>query len=155
MLIPETPDNSLTKEINEIVEIAKKLEGITRFAFHAPATESEISVLERIINYTLPEDYKDFLRFSNGMVLNNNTADFLNVDMIINDYRQEKVAWFPADYIEIADIIGDGEILCISNKIGKFIRYFDGEERFFDSFKEALRNIIEFIKEVDDEYLEE
>lgn len=153
MLIPEIPNNSITKEINEIVEIAKKVEGIRQFEFYTPATESEISLLERIINYTLPKDYKDFLMFSNGMTLNGYTADFYNVDMLINHYRLEKAEWFPADYIIIADIIGDGEVLCISNKTGKFIRYFDGEERFFESFKEALRNIIEHIKVVDEEYL--
>ena len=152
MLIPEIPDNSLTEELSEIAEIAKKLEGIKNFEFHVPATEDEISFLERIINYTLPDDYKDFLMFSNGMILNGYTADFYNVDMIISTYRLEKAEWFPADYIIVADIIGDGEVLCMSNKTGKFIRYFDGEERFFDSFKEALRNIIEHIKIVDEEF---
>ena len=153
MYIPEIPDNSLTKEINEIVEIAVKLNDIHRFDFYFPATENQISTIERIINYALPEDYKDFLRFSNGMLLNSHTADFLNIDRIINLYSQEKAEWFPADYIIIADIIGDGEVLCVSNKTGKFIRYFDGEETFFDSFKDVLRNIIDYIKEVDEEYL--
>jgi len=153
MDIPEIPDNSLTKEINEIVEIALKLNGIYRFDFYFPATENEISKIEETINYALPEDYKDFLRFSNGMLLNSYTADFLNIDRIINLYHQEKAGWFPADYIIIADIIGDGEVLCIWNKTGKFIRYFDGEETFFDSFKEVLRSIIDYIKEVDEEYL--
>ena len=153
MYIPEIPDNSLTKEINEIVEIAVKLNDIHRFDFYFPATENQISTIERIINYALPEDYKDFLRFSNGMLLNSHTADFLNIDRIINLYNREKAEWFPDDYIIIADIIGDGEVLCVSNKTGKFIRYFDGEETFFDSFKDVLRNIIDYIKEVDEEYL--
>ena len=46
MLAPEIPNNSLTKEINEIVDIAVKLEGIKRFVFNAPATDIEISTLE-------------------------------------------------------------------------------------------------------------
>jgi len=153
MYIPEIPDNSLIKEINEIVEIALKLNGVHRFDFYFPATENEISRIEKIINYAFPEDYKNFLRFSNGMLLNSYTADFLNIDRIINLYNQKKAEWFPADYIIIADIIGDGEVLCISNKTGKFIRYFDGEETFFDSFKDVLRNIIDYIKVVDEEYL--
>lgn len=153
MYIPEIPDNSLTKEISEIVEIALKLNEIYKFDFYFPATENKISTFERIINYALPKDYKDFLRFSNGMLLNSYTADFLNIDRIINLYHQEKAGWFPDDYIIIADIIGDGEVLCISNKTDKFIRYFNGEETFFDLFKEVLRNIIDYIKEIDEEYL--
>ncbi len=51
------------------------------------------------------------------------------------------------------EIVGDGEILCISSVSGKFVRYFDGEETFYDSFKEALKSIIDHIKEVDEDYL--
>ncbi len=153
MLIPEIPNNSLTKEINEIVDIAIKLEGIERFVFNSPATNSEIDTLEKLINYTLPEDYKDFLKFSNGMTMNSYSADFFNIDMIINYYHQNKAEWFPADYIIVANIIGDGEVLCLSSISGRFIRYFNGEETFFDSFKDALRNIIDLIKSVDEEYL--
>ena len=153
MLAPEIPNNSLTKEINEIVDIAVKLEGIKRFVFNAPATDIEISTLEKLINHSLPEDYKDFLRFYNGMIMNNYSADFFNIDMIINHFHQDKAEWFPTDYIVIAEIIGDGEVLCLSSISGKFIRYFDGEETFFNSFKEALNNIIDHIKTIDEDYL--
>lgn len=155
MFIPEIPNNSLSEEIREIVDIAKKMDGIKRFAFNPPATDTEICEIEKIINYSLPDDYKDFLKFSNGMVLNGLTAEFFNTYEVIDYYNQEKESGFPTDYIVMADIIGDGEILCVSSETGKFIRFFNGEETFFETFKDALTKIISFIKKIDDEYLEE
>ncbi len=153
MLVSEIPNNSLTKEIKEIVDIAVKLEGINKFVFNSPATDDEIAALEKQINYTLPEDYKDFLRFSNGMIMNNYSAEFFNTNAIIDFYNRKKADSFPNDYIVIAEIIGDGEVLCLSSISGKFVRYFDGEKTFFDSFKEALNNIIDHIKIVAEDYL--
>ncbi len=153
MFIPEIPNNSLKNEINEIVDIAVKLEDIKKSVFNPPAADNEIAALEKLINYSLPVEYKDFLRFSNGMIMNNHSADFWEIDRIINYYLLDKAEWFPTDYIVIAEIVGDGEILCISSVSGKFVRYFDGEETFYDSFKEALKSIIDHIKEVDEDYL--
>ena len=153
MLVSEIPNNRLTKEIKEIVDIAVKLEGIYRFVFNSPATDFEIAALEKLINYTLPEDYKDFLRFSNGMIMNNYSDVFFNTNDIIDFYNREKADSFPNDYIVIAEIIGDGEVLCLSSISGKFVRYFDGEKTFFDSFKEALNNIIDHIKTFAEDYL--
>jgi hypothetical protein len=87
------------------------------------------------------------------MIIDNYAADFFGIDRIINYYLQDKAEWFPADYIVIAEIVGDGEVLCLSSISGRFIRYFDGEETFFDSFKEVLKSIIDHIKEVDEDYL--
>lgn len=153
MYIPEIPNNSLTKELIEIVDIAKKLEGVETFEFDLPATEIEIKALEEHINCSLPEEYKELLRFSNGMTLNGSTAEFFSTVSIADFYDKEKVDNFPAYYIVLANIIGDGEVLCLSRKTGKFIRYFDGEERFFDTFKEVLVKITDFIKDVDEDYL--
>ena len=153
MLVPKIPNNRLTKEIKEIVDIAVKLEGINKFVFNSPATDDEIATLEKLINYTLPEDYKEFLRFSNGMIMNNYSAEFFNTYDIIDFYDREKADSFPNDYIVIAEIIGDGEVLCLSSISGKFVRYYEGEKTFFDSFKEVLKNIIEHIKTVAEDYL--
>jgi len=60
----------------------------------------------------------------------------------------EKADWFPADYILLADIIGDGEMLCFSAQTGKFIRYFDGEEEIFETFTDFLEDMIQFIKKI-------
>ena len=39
MYIPEIPNNSLTEEIKEIVELSKKLEKEYDFEYNPPATE--------------------------------------------------------------------------------------------------------------------
>lgn len=153
MYIPEIPNNNLTKELIEIVDIAKKLEEIETFEFNLPAAEIEIKALEEHINYSLPEEYKELLRFSNGMTLNGSTAEFFSTESIADFYDKEKTDSFPTEYIVLAHIIGDGEVLCVSSKTGKFIRYFDGEERFFDTLKEVLVKITDFIRTVYEDYL--
>jgi len=153
MYIPEIPENSLINEIKEIINLAIRLDGIKRFAFNYPAIDSQIIEVEKTINYTLPDEYKDFLKFSNGITLNNFTADFYTIDEIVSTYNVEKEESFPEDYIIIADIIGDGEILCFSGRSGKFVMCFGCEERIFDTFKAFLKYIIKFIKRLNEEYL--
>lgn len=153
MFILEMCNNSLKEELEEIILISKKLKGIKNYSFNKPADESSICKLEDAIHYSLPIEYKDFLYFSNGMTMNGFTAEFFNVEEIISLHNRKKAASFPKDYIIIADIIGDGEVLCVSNKTGQFIRYFDGETTAFNSFKDALRNLIEHIKDIEEDWL--
>ncbi|MCR5600012.1 MAG: SMI1/KNR4 family protein [Ruminococcus sp.] len=153
MYIPDIPDNSLKKEFIEIMEITKKLESIKKYEFNPPATNVEIDALEEHLKYTLPEEYKDFLKFSNGMTLNGFTAEFFSTKEVIDFYDREKADSFPSDYIVLAFLIGDGEVLCISSKTGKFIRYYGGEETEFNTFKDALVNIIDHIKVIEEDYL--
>ena len=61
---------------------------------------------------------------------------------------------FPKDYIMIADIIGDGEILCFSKNTGKFIRYFDGKEIVYDNFYKFIEWLINFIRNEVEEFVE-
>lgn len=153
MYIPEILNNSLKNELVEIIDIAKKMEGIKKYQFNSSATNDEITILEKHLNYSLPKEYKNFLFFSNGMILNGFTAEFFNTNEIIDFYDREKADKFPNDYIVLAFLIGDGEVLCISRKTDKFIRYFDGEEQVFDSFKDVLSNIVNHIKVIEEDYL--
>jgi hypothetical protein len=54
----------------------------------------------------------------------------------------------------IADIIGDGEILCFSKNTGKFIRYFDGKEIVYDNFYKFIEWLINFIRNEVEEFVE-
>ena len=47
----------------------------------------------------------------------------------------------------------NGEVLCVSRKTGKFIRYFDGEEEWFETFKDILENIKVHIETIEEDYL--
>lgn len=153
MFIPQIPECNLKTQIEELVNIAQKLEKIKKYEFNVPANEEAIIVLETHLKYIFPDEYKDFLRFSNGIILNGNTAEFFSIDEIVNFYDKKKAADFPNDYIVIAYLIGDGEVLCVSRKTGKFIRYFDGEEEWFETFKDTLDNIIDHIETIEEEYL--
>lgn len=134
MYIPEIPNNSLTSEIEEIVKIARAVDGEAYFEFNEPATEAEIEETEKEFETQLPESYKDWVRFSNGSVIFNTRLSFFS----IHDLKRYQISKFPQDLIIIGQVVGDGEILCISKSTGKFIRCFDGEERSFDNLNQVF-----------------
>ena len=158
MFIPEIPDNSLKDILKEIVYIAQNAVSTGEYSlqcsFNPPASELDIVECEKIVNAKFTDDFKNFLKFSNGAELCFNSISFYSINEIISDYRQEKVEEFPSDYIVIADIIGDGEILCFDRKTNKYIRYFDGDEREFNSFLDFLIKFIPHIKDKVEEYVD-
>ena len=153
MFIPEIPNNSLTNEINHITGLAIALEEIVLFKFCKPASESEIEELENHFNTILPQSYKDWLSFSNGSVIYDNLVVFFSTSQV----KELQINSFPNHYIVIGKVIGDGEVLCISKTNQKFIRCFEGEERFYDSLndffrrplKRMLLNAEEIVGEID------
>ena len=66
MVVPNIPNNSLTEEIKEIVSLCQQLEDRYDSYFNPPASEEEIIAWENEHGITIPETYKDWLRFSNG-----------------------------------------------------------------------------------------
>ncbi len=144
MNIPTIPDNSLTEEIKEIVSLCQQLEpkcGANAFSFAPPATEEELSDWENRNGISIPEDYKDWLRFSNGSVIEFDLARFNALQ-----YFSVNSNLVPDDLVIIGALIGDGEILCFSKKTGKIIRHLDGEATTVSGFKQILINIIKLMK---------
>ena len=135
--IPEIPNNSLTEEIKEIVELSKKLEKEYDFEYAPPATEKEISAWESEHGITIPETYKDWLRFSNGSVIKNQLAVFWGIKMIGSCDQ-----FLPNDLVTIGELIGDGEFLCFSKKSQKIVRENHGEITEFQSFKIILKDTV-------------
>lgn len=162
MYIPEITENSLKSQLEELVYIAKKLHDeleqedwfSMKFTFHPPATEAEIREFEEAFKLTLPVGYREFLQFSNGARLCGYIADFDDISHVMQSNSLETSPDFPKDYIVIADLIGDGEILCFSKDTGKFIRYFDGDETVYDDFYAVFQWITAFIRESAEEYVE-
>ncbi len=162
MFIPEIPDNSLKPLLEKLVYIADKFHSEAeeedipgkKFKFNPPATDEEIVYLENSLDTVLPTGYKDFLKFSNGMRLCGYMAQFDSIKRVVSLHQMEKSPDFPKDYIAIADIIGDGEILCFSKETKKFIRYFDGQETIYDDFYKFFEWLIDFIKESVEEYVD-
>ena len=137
MYIPEIPNNSLTEEIKEIVELSKKLEKEYDFEYAPPATEKEISAWESEHGITIPETYKDWLRFSNGSAIRSELAVFWGIKMIGSCDQ-----FLPNDLVSIGELIGDGEFLCFSKKSQKIVRENHGEITEFQSFKIILKDTV-------------
>ena len=161
IFIPEIPNNNLTSQLEEIVYLAKAAvdsedyeEELLTFEFNNPVTEDELVAFENDLNVKFDEDYKDFLRFSNGAILCFNSAELYNIEIVKNIDAQEKDGSIPNDYIFIADIVGDGEVLCYSRNKNKFISYFEGEETEYDSFSAFLDETIENIRERLEEFVD-
>ncbi len=162
MYIPAIPENALKPQLEKLLYIAQKLHDeleqedwfSMKFTFHPPASEEEIRAFEDAFNLTLPTGYREFLQCSNGARLCGYIADFDDIRHTVSLNKMETSPDFPKDYIVIADLIGDGEILCFSKNTGKFIRYFDGDETVYDDFYAVFDWIVNFIRESAEEYVE-
>ena len=140
MVVPNIPNNSLTEEIKEIIRLCKILESVYKFQFHAAATEEEISKWENEHGITIPESYKDWLRFSNGSIIANETAHFYGTKMIGCDDE-----YVPNEYVVIGSLIGDGELLCFSKINGNIVSIDHGKVFEYGDFKNYLRFMISII----------
>ena len=155
MFEPTIPDNNLKPQLEKIMFIAKELEKNTKeirmkFSFNLPANVEELNSIENKLGIILPVGYKEFLQFSNGAVLCGNTARFYDINQVIGYNQLEN----NEEYIIIASIIGDGEVLQFSKKTGKFVFFFDGEENMYDDFYDAFDEIISLVKTKAEDYID-
>lgn len=139
----DVQNSSLADEIKEIVDLCNELAfeyGDNASSFSAAASDDEIIRWENQNKITIPESYKDWLRFSNGSQIINGTATFFGIEMI--GFCNEHL---PEDYVSIGELIGDGEVLCFSKSTNKFIRYNHGKSIEYQSFKDILNLILQII----------
>ncbi len=160
IFIPEVPNNGLKSELEQIVFLARTAvnseayeEELLTFEFNPPASEDEINKLEADLDIVFEEDYKDFLRFSNGAILCFNAAEFYNLDDVNSLAKQEKEDSFPKDYIILGEVIGDGEVLCYSKNNRNYISYFEGRKKVYDSLIDFFNAVIVDIKDTLSEYM--
>lgn len=156
MYIPEIPDCSIKPILEELVYIAEKTHNIAwhHSKFQPPASEADIAALEQEINLQLPSEYRELLKFSNGFEFYGISSEFYGLSGIRQYYLAKKADWFPQDYVIVGELVGDGEVLCFSKETGKFLRYFDGEEQWLDSFPAALQQIVSHIRMQAEEQVE-
>ena len=90
--------------------------------FNAPATEEEIKRYEERHNIVLPEDYKKFLRFSNG-------AEIMGTSMTIYglNYCGISDEMVPKYYCVIGEQIGDGERIAFDPETKEIFSFYNGE----------------------------
>lgn len=136
MFIPQIPNNSLTEEITEIVELCKKSEpeyGENSFIFYKPLNEEEISKWEKDNNIVLPIPLKEWLEFSNGYDIISERLLNLN-SFIINHHEIDN------DLV----IIGTthGESLCFSKANHSIVRFNYTETRRYTDFNAFINETL-------------
>ena len=138
MYILEIPNNSLTEEITQIVELSKKLEDEGYyFDYDPPATEEELSSWEKENNIEIPESLKDWLRFSSY----SNICSELAIINGLEDFKTD-CELVPEDMVIIGEVIGDGEFIGFSKETGEIMWEDHGEVTKLESFDIFLKDTL-------------
>ena len=133
-------DSSIKHEIEEILEIKDELEDEGEFEFNNPTNDVEIERWEKQNNIIIPEQYKDWLKFSNGSKIDGEFAVFFEVDRLIVNKDE-----FDEPIVIIGSMVGDGEILAFSIKTGEILKILDGRVRKFETFQKYLQFLIDVL----------
>ena len=138
MYIPEIPNNSLTEEITQIVELSKKLEDEGYyFDYDPPATEEELSSWEKENNIKIPESLKDWLSFSRY----SNICSELAIIKGVNAFKIN-CELVPDEMVIIGEVIGDGEFIGFSKETGEIMWEDHGEVTKLESFDIFLKDTL-------------
>lgn len=117
---------------------------------YPPATEKEIILAEQKISKIIPQIYRDFLKITNGMLLDN--CVFYGTETIAEMYKTHEFSEYAPDYISVGNDNGDREIIIKAEKDAVLCGLLDAgsigtdEPNWFD-FAEWLENGCEFIEE--------
>ncbi|MDE7390575.1 MAG: hypothetical protein K2M82_06520 [Lachnospiraceae bacterium] len=147
-------DNSLKEEIEKLLQLRNEAEAENNddYYFGAPVDEDEMSSWERDTGITIPESYKEWLRFSKESMIDGTTASFWGPKKFHSKYVAD-------EFVVIGEMIGDGEVVGFSKKSGHFIECFEGriiDE--YDDFKGVLNEIIRLLgkpQKIDQERIEQ
>ena len=117
--------------------------------FNEPATEDEIKRYEERHNIVLPEDYKKFLRFSNGARIMDHWMKIYGLS-----YCGISDKMVPEDYYVIGEQVGDGERIAFDPETKEIFSFYDGSVsswRIEDEMKSLLEACEEKIIESEEE----
>ncbi len=129
----------IREEIKEILAIRDELSE-EEFVFYAPTSDTEIVTWEEKYKITIPEQYKEWLKFANGAKLEGDFVRFFALNQfIINETDYEE------PIVIIGNVIGDGEILAFSISTGEILKILDGNIRRFEDFKQYLLFLINLL----------
>ena len=102
------------------------LSKVFSFQKNSPATENEINFSENNILGDLPEVYKQFLRETNGMVLN--LCVLYDTDSIVEMYKVNEFAKYAPNYLSIGNDNGDRELIIQAEKGAVLCGFLDAAE---------------------------
>ena len=120
--------------------------GVEQTSFNSPATAQEIAECEGRIGFTLPVQMKEFLQFSNGASLFDNSTTIWDTSRIgkytLDGYDDENAE----TYLPIGDFIGDGTQFVLNKKTGDIAEWDHetGEVEEYGDFKDFLAMIMDF-----------
>ncbi len=149
MYIPEIPNNSLTERIKSIVELSKQLVedfGEGAFKFESPISNEELESWEKENGISIPESYKDWLRFSKSSEIDRGSAIFYEPKDFITD-NDKKAYDVPDECVVIGELGGWGVSVCFYAETGE-IMYVDHCDICRDlDFGDILDWVIDRLKE--------
>lgn len=94
--------------------------------FYPGVTEEQLKKIENDYNITLCEEYKEFMKFSNGAKIMEGSANIYDIAMFgVSD------PMVPDGYSTIGEIIGDGERIAISKEDGDIYSCYDGKVKYW------------------------
>ena len=130
-------NTGLSDLIQKITELTDPEED--NMEFFPGAGDDEILQFERDNNFTLPEQVKEWLRFTDGCCLFDTTIQLYGVaHKPIIDTSPKGVT---EDYVRIGGF-NFGDLVCISKNSPKIIQY--GETQIeYEDFREFLEHVIE------------
>lgn len=109
-----------------------------------PATDEEIEELERSLKFPLPEDYKEFLKLANGVIMDH--TEICGTDSII-----VKDTWLPDGYLAISCSDNTSERLAISKEDGRVYLFWELQPEEWN-FTHKLKNVLEMCESDISEY---
>ena len=113
--------------------------GYSKYAkFNPPLTEKQIQELEEYesrLGFKLPEAYREFLKFSNGAIIDELKIYELSMIGMPDDY-------VPDDFLPITSIEGVPERMAISMEDGNIYMFWEGEKEDCD-FEYQLMQLLE------------
>ncbi|MBQ8118914.1 MAG: hypothetical protein IJ794_12830 [Lachnospiraceae bacterium] len=133
--------NSLKEEITELLSLCERYdeENDGEYSYFDPAiSEEDMINWERENNASIPESYKEWLRFTGKCRIAQNTAMFWDPSGFNSDFVEE-------DMVVIGELIGDGERVCFSKTTGEMMELFEGRSTVVEGFGEVLSRIIRML----------
>lgn len=133
------PDCSIKNDITKLVDISEEMVGsynVKDTDFAPPVTTNEIENWEKENDIRLPNEYKEFLMFANGVNLQF-YINFLGLNSIglCREYLDRDGF---SGFYDIGLYSGGGATLCISEKDDLFYIWQDGEMNKLGNFKETI-----------------
>ena len=139
MLMNDEKPKNLQECFERMKKACETLEneyGYSKYAkFNPPATEEEIVKFESTLNFPLPHAYREFLKFSNGAVIDGLEIYALGMTRMPEDY-------VPDNFLPITSIEGVPERMAISMEDGNIYMFWEGIKEDCD-FEYEIMSLLE------------